>query len=150
MVRPQSVSRWLRWVPGQDCSGADVEHPQPMQRAGRLERVEHPVGVAGAGRVILVGDRIEQDHVLMLARPCSDRCNTRPMELHRWPAEFARKKRGENCPQCEAGRVDETEHGVRYFAGDHADGYLQRQGPTPGYSVVIFCGRHVGDPQSTR
>lgn len=70
------------------------------------------------------------------------------MELHPWPADFAQKKRGENCPQCEAGRAEETEHGVRYFEGDHADGYLQRQGPTLGYSVVIFRGRHVGDPQS--
>lgn len=70
------------------------------------------------------------------------------MELKPWPVKFTQKKRGENCPQCEGGRVAETEHGVRYFEGDHADGYLQKHGPTLGYSVVIFRGRHVGDPQS--
>lgn len=70
------------------------------------------------------------------------------MELFNWPADFVAKKRGENCPQCESGRVAETEHGVRYFIGAVSDGYLQRRGPTPGYSVVIFRGRHVGDPQS--
>ena len=70
------------------------------------------------------------------------------MELQAWPDDFLAKKRGEGCPQCESGRVAETEHGVRYFEGEHADGYLQRQGPTLGYSVVIFRGRHVGDPQS--
>lgn len=70
------------------------------------------------------------------------------MELKPWPAEFARKKNGENCPQCESGRVAESEHGVRYFEGKHADGYLQKHGPALGYSVVIFRDRHVGDPQS--
>lgn len=70
------------------------------------------------------------------------------MELEPWPAEFAQKKSGESCPQCEVGRVAETEHGVRYFEGDHADGYLQKNGPTLGYSVVIFRDRHVDDPQS--
>jgi diadenosine tetraphosphate (Ap4A) HIT family hydrolase/NTP pyrophosphatase (non-canonical NTP hydrolase) len=71
-----------------------------------------------------------------------------PVSLHPWPTDFLQKKRGLNCPQCELGRVGETEHGVRYFTGDHADGYLQRSGPTLGYSVVVFRGRHVGDPQS--
>jgi diadenosine tetraphosphate (Ap4A) HIT family hydrolase len=42
--------------------------------------------------------------------------------------------------------VDETEHGVRYFVGEVADGYLQKSAPTAGYSVVIFRGRHVGAP----
>ncbi len=70
------------------------------------------------------------------------------MELFDWPSDFLTKKRGENCPQCTAGRVAETEHGVRYFAGSVSDAYLQRGGPTLGYSVVVFRGRHVGDPQS--
>jgi hypothetical protein len=70
------------------------------------------------------------------------------MELFNWPADFLAKKRGENCPQCVAGRAAETEHGVRYFVGSVSDGYLQRSGPTPGCSVVVFRGRHVGGPQS--
>ena len=37
---------------------------------------------------------------------------------------------------------------MRYFEGEHADGYLQKIGPSLGYSVVIFRDRHVGDPQS--
>ena len=67
------------------------------------------------------------------------------MELRGWPDDFMKKKRGESCPQCLTGRVNETEHGVRYYAGQVADAYLQRVGPVPGYSVVIFRGRHVGD-----
>lgn len=35
---------------------------------------------------------------------------------------------------------------IRFFVGDVADGYLQKAGPTAGYSVVIFRGRHVGAP----
>ena len=68
------------------------------------------------------------------------------MDLKPWPANFATKKAGIGCPQCEQGRVDETEHSVRFFIGDVADGYLQKSGPTPGYSVVVFRGRHVGAP----
>jgi diadenosine tetraphosphate (Ap4A) HIT family hydrolase len=69
------------------------------------------------------------------------------MELKPWPADFGLRKAGVGCAQCEQGRVDETEHGVRYFVGEVADGYLQKSGPTAGYSVVIFRGRHVGAPQ---
>ena len=68
------------------------------------------------------------------------------MDLHHWPADFAPKKAGVGCPQCDLGRVDETEHGVRYFVGEIADGYLQKSCPTAGYSVVVFRGRHVGAP----
>jgi diadenosine tetraphosphate (Ap4A) HIT family hydrolase len=68
------------------------------------------------------------------------------MDLKPWPADFAQKKAGIGCPQCDQGRVDETEHGVRFFVGEIADGYLQKSGPTAGYSVVIFRGRHVGAP----
>jgi diadenosine tetraphosphate (Ap4A) HIT family hydrolase len=68
------------------------------------------------------------------------------MDLKPWPVDFAQKKAGIGCPQCDQGRVDETEHGVRFFVGEIADGYLQKSGPTAGYSVVIFRGRHVGAP----
>lgn len=68
------------------------------------------------------------------------------MELKPWPTDFRTKKAGIGCPQCQQGRVKETEHGVRYFSGDISDGYLQRSGPTAGYSVMIFRGRHVGAP----
>lgn len=70
------------------------------------------------------------------------------MELRPWPDDFLRKKAGIDCPQCALGRADETEHGVRYYSGHVADGYLQRRGPTRGYSVVVFRGRHVGGPQA--
>ncbi len=68
------------------------------------------------------------------------------MDLQHWPADFASKKAGLGCRQCAEGRVDETEHGVRFFVGEVADGYLQKSGPTAGYSVVVFRGRHVGAP----
>lgn len=70
------------------------------------------------------------------------------MNLQPWPDDFRRKKAGERCPQCELGRVDETEHGVRYYEGRVAAAYLHRRAPTPGYSVVIFRGRHVGEPHA--
>lgn len=54
------------------------------------------------------------------------------MELESWPENFVLKKAGIGCPQCDHGRVAETEHGVRFFVGEVADG--------------VFRGRHVGAP----
>jgi diadenosine tetraphosphate (Ap4A) HIT family hydrolase len=63
-----------------------------------------------------------------------------------WPASFYELKRGEGCPMCEQGRPDETPHGARYFAGEVADAYLQKEDVQRGYSVVVWRGRHVAEP----
>jgi len=47
---------------------------------------------------------------------------------------------------CEQGRPEETEHGVRIFAGQVSDAYLQKAGIQRGYSFVIWRGRHVAEP----
>lgn len=70
------------------------------------------------------------------------------MVLDSWPSEFFLRKAGIGCPHCVEGRPPETPHGIRYFEGASADGYLQRTAPTRGYSVVIFRERHVGDMHS--
>jgi diadenosine tetraphosphate (Ap4A) HIT family hydrolase len=63
-----------------------------------------------------------------------------------WPEDWEGRKAGLACPGCADGRPDEDKHGVRYLSVDHADAYLQRVTPAPGYSVVVFRGRHVPDP----
>jgi len=63
-----------------------------------------------------------------------------------WPKEFYELRRGEGCPMCAQGRPEETEHGVRFFAGEVADAYLQRAKIQRGYSVVVWRGRHVAEP----
>src|SRR5437763_15588338 len=68
-----------------------------------------------------------------------------------WPKEFYELKRGEGCPMCKQGRPDETEHGVRFFAGEVVDAYLQRAKIQRGYTVVVWRGRHVPSrPSSPR
>ena len=47
---------------------------------------------------------------------------------------------------CAEGRPDETRFGVRFFAGDVADAYLQRAAIQRGYSIVVWRGRHVAEP----
>lgn len=48
---------------------------------------------------------------------------------------------------CAQGRVEDDEWGMRFYAGEWADSYLQRKGPSQGYSIVVFRGtRHVADP----
>ena len=63
-----------------------------------------------------------------------------------WPESFYALKRGEGCPMCEQGRPEETPHGVRFFAGEVSDAYLQREDIQRGYSVVVWRGRHVAEP----
>ncbi len=47
---------------------------------------------------------------------------------------------------CEQGRPDETDYGVRIFAGEVADAYLQKDGKQRGYTIVIWRGHHVAEP----
>ena len=47
---------------------------------------------------------------------------------------------------CEQGRPAETPWGIRFFAGEVADAYLQRERLQRGYTVVIWRGRHVAEP----
>jgi diadenosine tetraphosphate (Ap4A) HIT family hydrolase len=63
-----------------------------------------------------------------------------------WPQRFYDLKRGEGCPFCAEGRPDETAHGIRFFAGELADAYLNRGGVQRGLSHVYFRGRHVVEP----
>jgi diadenosine tetraphosphate (Ap4A) HIT family hydrolase len=47
---------------------------------------------------------------------------------------------------CEEGRPDQTRHGIRFFAGEVADGYLVRADIQRGLSVVVWRGRQVAEP----
>src|SRR5437764_9960444 len=63
-----------------------------------------------------------------------------------WPAEFHALKRGEGCPMCAEGRPEETRFGIRFFAGEMSDAYLQKPVIQRGYTIVIWRGRHVAEP----
>lgn len=63
-----------------------------------------------------------------------------------WPQRFYELKRGEGCPFCAAERLDETEYGVRFYAGEVTDAYLSKGGVQRGLSHVYFRGRHVVEP----
>jgi diadenosine tetraphosphate (Ap4A) HIT family hydrolase len=65
---------------------------------------------------------------------------------NRWPADFEALRRGEGCPMCASEGAEETAHGVRVFEGRWCDGYLSRFPMRPGYTVVIWKGRHVAEP----
>src|SRR4051794_17496588 len=63
-----------------------------------------------------------------------------------WPRSFYDLRRGKGCPMCAQGRPEETEYGARFFAGEVADAYLQKENLQRGYTVVIWRGRHVAEP----
>lgn len=62
-----------------------------------------------------------------------------------WAANFAALARGDGCPMCEPG-ADETPFGVRVLEGRWSDAYLGRYPVRPGYTYVIWKGRHVAEP----
>jgi diadenosine tetraphosphate (Ap4A) HIT family hydrolase len=63
-----------------------------------------------------------------------------------WPESFYELRLGVGCPMCAQGRPEETDYGVRIFAGDVSDAYLQKAAVQRGYSIVIWRGRHVAEP----
>jgi diadenosine tetraphosphate (Ap4A) HIT family hydrolase len=63
-----------------------------------------------------------------------------------WPESFYELKQGVGCPMCAQGRPEETDYGVRIFAGEVSDAYLQKAAVQRGYSIVIWRGRHVVEP----
>jgi diadenosine tetraphosphate (Ap4A) HIT family hydrolase len=68
-----------------------------------------------------------------------------PAGARTWPEDWGRRRQGEGCPMCAEGRPDETAGGIRFFTGRFADGFLQRSAPSPGYTIVVWRGRHIPD-----
>ena len=63
-----------------------------------------------------------------------------------WPSAFYEWKSGKGCPACGQGRPDETDDGVRFFAGEVVDAYLRRSDIQRGLTVAIWRGHHVVEP----
>jgi diadenosine tetraphosphate (Ap4A) HIT family hydrolase len=63
-----------------------------------------------------------------------------------WPRNWDELTRGVGCEMCQNRRADANQYGVRVHAGEYADAYLQRADVQPGYTVVIWHGRHVNEP----
>jgi hypothetical protein len=59
---------------------------------------------------------------------------------------FYEWKSGKGCPACQEGRPDETDDGVRFFAGEVVDAYLRRPDIQRGLTVAIWRGHHVVEP----
>jgi len=63
-----------------------------------------------------------------------------------WPGNWAEQRRGTGCPFCAEGRPEENHDGARVFSGRCTDAYLSRHDGQPGYTVVVWRGRHVAEP----
>jgi diadenosine tetraphosphate (Ap4A) HIT family hydrolase len=66
--------------------------------------------------------------------------------MSEWPADWADLILGIGCGMCASGRPDSDSFGVRIMAGRWSDAYLQRSDVQPGYTIVIWRGRHVTEP----
>jgi diadenosine tetraphosphate (Ap4A) HIT family hydrolase len=63
-----------------------------------------------------------------------------------WPHNWEDLVRGTGCPMCASGRPESDDYGVRIRESEHTDAYLQRADIQPGYTLVIWRGRHVTEP----
>lgn len=59
-----------------------------------------------------------------------------------WPTDWEAQRAGAGCGKCGQGRPDEDQWGVRWFAGAHADAYLQRTCPQAGSVLARRLRRH--------
>ncbi len=66
--------------------------------------------------------------------------------MRTWPHDWEARKAGKDCPFCAEGCVERNSYGVRIFGGATTDAYLQRFAPLPGYTIVVWRGRHLPDP----
>ncbi|HKV87475.1 MAG TPA: HIT domain-containing protein [Candidatus Dormibacteraeota bacterium] len=64
----------------------------------------------------------------------------------RWPPEWMAWRAGDGCPMCAEGRPNSNQLGTRFYEGRLSDAYLLREDVSPGYSVVVWRGRHVAEP----
>jgi diadenosine tetraphosphate (Ap4A) HIT family hydrolase len=64
-----------------------------------------------------------------------------------WPDDWDERRRGKDCAMCREGRPNDNGFGPRILEGRYSDAYLQRVDVGhPGYSIVIWRGRHVAEP----
>ena len=67
--------------------------------------------------------------------------------MKEWPKDWNERLSGKDCAMCSDGRPDDNGFGVRVFKGRYSDAYLQRvDSGQPGYTIVIWRGRHVAEP----
>jgi diadenosine tetraphosphate (Ap4A) HIT family hydrolase len=63
-----------------------------------------------------------------------------------WPSNWEQLIRGVGCEMCESDRPESDEYGVRILATKNTDAVLQRAIVQPGYTLVIWRGRHITEP----
>lgn len=63
-----------------------------------------------------------------------------------WPADWDAIVAGRGCGMCADDRPERNRFGIRVHSGRYTDAYLQRADVRPGYTVVIWRGRHVTEP----
>ncbi len=66
--------------------------------------------------------------------------------VHHWPEAFAELPSGIDCPMCARPEQDLTPFGARFFVGEWSDAVLGRHPVRPGYTYVVWKGRHVAEP----
>lgn len=63
-----------------------------------------------------------------------------------WPADWSARISGTSCEMCESTRPQEDQYGTVIYSTPEVDAVLQRARIQPGYTLVIWRGRHVVEP----
>jgi diadenosine tetraphosphate (Ap4A) HIT family hydrolase len=67
-------------------------------------------------------------------------------ELRPWRDDWAGRLAGTGCLLCDVIGIPDSDWARRFFTGRYADAYLPKAGSVPGYTVVMWNGRHVAEP----
>lgn len=62
-----------------------------------------------------------------------------------WPADWARRKAGEDCPLCRAIRTGPPDDMFEVIRLPYTTVWLQKYSSRPGYCVVVWRGEHVAE-----
>jgi diadenosine tetraphosphate (Ap4A) HIT family hydrolase len=68
------------------------------------------------------------------------------MSERAWPADWAERMAGKDCPMCGSLGHGDNDFSVAVFAGRVAEVRLERRTRLPGYCVVIWRLGHVAEP----
>jgi diadenosine tetraphosphate (Ap4A) HIT family hydrolase len=63
-----------------------------------------------------------------------------------WPADWAERMAGKDCPMCRALGKGDNDFSVSVSAGEVAEVRLERRSRLPGYCIVVWRHGHVAEP----
>jgi diadenosine tetraphosphate (Ap4A) HIT family hydrolase len=72
------------------------------------------------------------------------------MSEAQWPADWAQRMAGRDCPMCGSVGHGDNDYWVHAYAGEFAEVNLERRARLPGYCLVVWRHAHIAEPHDLR